>query len=708
MDTRRALAAAHLLGAVHAALGQLRKAVAARAALNARLARPGLSALCITDDHATTLIEECERSLSCAQEPAGLDLETSELDGPLLERAARTGIELPGERLARALNLGPFERHAVALCAALALDPGLERVFAYLADDLNLREPTAELLSRLDGAPMTIRLQRRARLSAAGVLRRCGVLAARPSGERDDGLRLTAQALGFLLGECADDVGRFRDPCEVNVRPEEPVPPHADAALVARLADALQSGCVATIGVWGPRDAGVEGVVLALASRVGRALRRGGAALVQQTPAEASAAVAEQIEIANAMGAVLWVDAEPLTEVGQERTADLIASAIASAPVPAIVSGPHAWRPAGLLDRRYAEIDVPSPTFAARRRLWHAALPELGAAHSADLSARFRLGCDEMRAVASVARTHASLRGDGGPTPLDVEAACATVVRKRADRFAMFVKPRRGPDDLVLPEALHRQVVEIGRFFRAWPRLSEDWGFSRLGPQTGGIKVLFTGEPGTGKTLAAEVVAGDLGVSLLKVDLARVVSKWVGETEKNLDAAFREAEDSQAVLLFDEAEALFGKRSEVQHGTDRYANLEVSFLLQRLEEHAGLVVLASNLKDQLDAAFLRRFHVLIDFPRPAFAERRRLWERAFPVSTPRDAHLGLDALASLDLTGAGIVSAARTAALLAIDDGVGRITMEHAIRGCARQFRREGRLLSASELGCHAGILETV
>ena len=708
MDTRRVQSTAHLLHTVQAALGKLRKAVAARAVLNARLARPGLAALCITDDHATALIEECERILSCAEPLERFDLDSCELDRSPCECATMTASDSPSARLASALNLGPFERNVVALCAAAALDPGLERVFAYLADDLNRREPTAELLSRLDGAPMAARLRRRTLLGPAGMLRRCGVLATRTSGDPDDGLRLTPQALQFLLGESNDGIGRFRDPSEVAVRPEEPIPPHADAALVVRLADALRTGCVSTVGVWGPRDAGIEGVVLALASRVGRPLRRVRAPLLQKPPAEASAAVSDEIDVAVAMGAVLWVNAEPLTEVGQERSTDLVASTIAAAPLVTIVSGTHAWRPAGLLEKRYAEIDVPSPPFAARRQLWQLALPEVGAAHSADLSARFRLGSEEMHAVASVARTRAALRGDAEPDPHDVEAACATVVRKRADRFAIFVKPQRGPDDLVLPDTLHRQIVEIGRFFRAWPRVSEDWGFGRLGPQTGGIKALFTGEPGTGKTLAAEVVAGDLGVSLLKVDLARVVSKWVGETEKNLDAAFREAEDSQAVLLFDEAEALFGKRSEVEHGTDRYANLEVSFLLQRLEEHAGLVILASNLKEQLDAAFLRRFHVVIDFPRPTFAERRRLWERAFPGSTPRDAYLAIDALASLDLTGAGIVSAARTAALLAIDEGAGRITMEHAIRGCARQFRREGRLLSASELGCHAGILETV
>ena len=176
-------------------------------------------------------------------------------------------------------------------------------------------------------------------------------------------------------------------------------------------------------------------------------------------------------------------------------------------------------------------------------------------------------------------------------------------------------------------------VLELAAACRAWPRIAEDWGFAARGG-AGGVKALFTGEPGTGKTLAAEVIAGMLGLTLLKIDLSQVVSKWVGETEKNLETAFRQAEDSQALLFFDEADALFGKRGEVKHGMDRYANLEVGFLLQRLEQSDALVILASNLKENLDKAFTRRFHYIIHFPRPEISERERIWRLAFPPKSP--------------------------------------------------------------------------
>jgi SpoVK/Ycf46/Vps4 family AAA+-type ATPase len=232
-----------------------------------------------------------------------------------------------------------------------------------------------------------------------------------------------------------------------------------------------------------------------------------------------------------------------------------------------------------------------------------------------------------------------------------------------------------------------------------------DWGFGHLANGSG-MKVLFTGEPGTGKTLAAEVIGGLLGRVLYKVDLARIVSKWVGETEKNLECAFREAEGSHSVLFFDEAEALFGKRAEVQHGTDRYANLEVSYLLQRLESSRGLVILASNVKDQIDPAFTRRFQVAVHFPKPGMAERLRIWKLAFPDAAPLDPEIDFCALSQLDMTGAAIVGAARTAALLSAGSASPTITMQHVIRATARQYRREARVLTPADLGQYGAMLQ--
>jgi SpoVK/Ycf46/Vps4 family AAA+-type ATPase len=286
-----------------------------------------------------------------------------------------------------------------------------------------------------------------------------------------------------------------------------------------------------------------------------------------------------------------------------------------------------------------------------------------------------------------------------------IEKACTVISHKRSGRFVTVIKPKRGPDDLILPADLHAQVVDIGKYYRSWPIISENWGFDKSGHGGRGVKVLFTGDSGTGKTLAAEVIAGLVGTQLLKVELGQVTSKWLGVTEKNLETAFQEAEDSHAVLFFDECESLFGRRGESRTGTDRWANLEVSFLLMKLEDYDGLVILASNLKEQIDSAFMRRFHVVLRFPRPSESERHRLWQIAFPTEAPLSVDTDLEALSRLDMTGASIVASARTASLLAAGDSVDNIGMEHVVRAIARQFQQEARVLPTADLGFYAELL---
>jgi SpoVK/Ycf46/Vps4 family AAA+-type ATPase len=219
-----------------------------------------------------------------------------------------------------------------------------------------------------------------------------------------------------------------------------------------------------------------------------------------------------------------------------------------------------------------------------------------------------------------------------------------------------------------------------------------EWGYESAVAGGQGLKVLFAGESGTGKTMAAGVIAGDLGLDLFRVDLATVVSKYVGETEQNLDRIFAAAEGSNAVLLFDEADALFGKRSEVKDAHDRYANIEVAYLLQRMEAYAGAVILATNLRANMDDAFLRRLDVLVEFPFPEAADRRRLWHGLVPPEAPVADDLDLDVLADrFRLTGGSIRNCSVTAAFLAADEG-GAITMQHLLRAIAQELRKQGRL----------------
>jgi hypothetical protein len=314
------------------------------------------------------------------------------------------------------------------------------------------------------------------------------------------------------------------------------------------------------------------------------------------------------------------------------------------------------------------------------------------------LAERYRFGWRERLAAISIAASNVRNRSNGSAPDFDdaLDEACRLVAAPRSGPSVIVQEPRRTLGDLILPADLHERISEIGALVAHAGQVDMDWGFGRLLGGEGSIKALFTGDPGTGKTLAAEVIAESAGLQLLRVDLSQVVSKWVGETERNLEEIFDHAEQSHAALFFDEADALFGKRGEVRHGTDRYANLEVSYLLQRLESFAGrLVILASNLRDEIDQAFTRRFQVALHFPRPAYAERIRLWEHAF-AEAPLEEGLEFERFADLDLTGGSIAVAARMAALLAAAEGSPSIGCHHIALGIERQFRMEARLMAGS------------
>jgi SpoVK/Ycf46/Vps4 family AAA+-type ATPase len=249
--------------------------------------------------------------------------------------------------------------------------------------------------------------------------------------------------------------------------------------------------------------------------------------------------------------------------------------------------------------------------------------------------------------------------------------------------------------DLVLPEPQVRLLRDIALNVRQRHRVYEEWGFAAKGARGLGISALFAGASGTGKTMAAEVLAGELRLDLYRIDLASVVSKYIGETEKNLKRLFDAAEGSGAILLFDEADALFGKRSEVKDSHDRYANIEISYLLQRMEDYRGLAILTTNLKSALDPAFLRRLRFIVQFPFPDAEQRAAIWRGIFPARTPTT---GVDSgrLAQLSVAGGHIRNIALAGAFLAADRGE-RVGMGHLAEAARAEYTKLERQLSDAE-----------
>jgi len=288
-------------------------------------------------------------------------------------------------------------------------------------------------------------------------------------------------------------------------------------------------------------------------------------------------------------------------------------------------------------------------------------------------------------------------RSDAGPGLHDLFAAARQQSTQSLGGLARKIDPRRGWGDIVLPADRLQQLQEICSHVRHRAMVYEGWGFGRKLSLGKGVNVLFAGPPGTGKTMAAEVMAQELGLDLYQIDLASVVSKYIGETEKNLSRIFDEAESSNAILFFDEADALFGRRSEVRDSHDRYANIEVAYLLQRMESYEGMVILATNLRKNMDEAFTRRMHFSIELPYPDETQRRSIWETIWPPDTPREVDLDLDQMSRrFELTGGNIRNIAVAAAFLAAEDGQ-MITMRHLLHATRREYHKMGKLVLNGE-----------
>jgi len=272
---------------------------------------------------------------------------------------------------------------------------------------------------------------------------------------------------------------------------------------------------------------------------------------------------------------------------------------------------------------------------------------------------------------------------------------CRLQARPRLEELAQFIQPKASWEDLVLPEGLQSMLQEMAAHLRQRVKVQEEWGFRQKNSRGLGLSALFAGGSGTGKTMAAEVLGHELELDIFRIDLSAVTSKYIGETEKNLQRIFDAAEVGGTILLFDEADALFGKRTEVKDSRDRYANIEVSYLLQRMEAYQGLAILTSNLKDSIDQAFLRRIPFVLNFPFPNKEARAEIWRRVFPEQTPTDG-LNIERLAQLNVTGGNIRSIALNAAVLAADAGEA-VRMEHIFSATQTEYIKLGALLTSSE-----------
>jgi hypothetical protein len=594
--------------------------------------------------------------------------------------------------LCNAFALSPFERDVLLLCAGMELDAAFAAVCAVAQGDARRSYPTFGLaLAALPEAHWDA-------LSPASPLRRWRLVEVVQSSETlaNSQLRIDERVLHYLTGvEYLDE--RLRGLIAPVTPPRDLPPTHrAHAERVVEFWNgSIETSSLPIIFLGGSDTAGKRAVAAAACATLGLGLHTIRAADVPQSVAEREALARLWEREAVLQQSILLLDQEEFESTHAVRSFVESLRGVNGSGEMLLVMGGDLSRAS---ERPVLRLDVNKPSAAEQRLLWQEALGPLAPLLNGQLDpliAQFNLSADCIQSV-SLQTREAGVHAGEALSAATLWEACRIQARPRLDDLAQRIEPAAGWGDLVLPEHQMRTLRDIAVHVRQRTKVYESWGFAKKGARGLGISALFAGTSGTGKTMAAEVLAGELRLDLYRIDLSQVVSKYIGETEKNLRRVFDAAEEGGAVLLFDEADALFGKRSEVKDSHDRYANIEVSYLLQRMEAYRGLAILTTNLKAALDPAFLRRLRFVVQFPFPDAAQRVEIWRHIFPRETPTQ-HLEMGKLARLNITGGNIRNIAMQAAFLAADSNE-PVTMAHLLRAARCEYDKLEKPLTETEI----------
>ena len=583
--------------------------------------------------------------------------------------------------LADRLGLTTFEHRLLLLCVALELDPAIGALCARAQRDERLTHPTFALAFTVFDDPSWDALSPQRPLRYAKLIE-----ISQPPGQPLTGsaLRADERVVNYIKG-----LNYLDDRIEPLVTPLAPppgeLPPSQQAAIEGVLrgwAHAAALGEPAVVQLLGSDASSKRAIGAAVAARAGRRLYRMPVELLPSDPAALETLARLWARESVLLPLALYLDAGELDLVGDAPAAQPIARFLAMSGGLFLLATREARRE---LDQAGLAVDVRRPTAPEQREAWLGALGAGATAAADELAGQFDLDVATIRGIAQTVSPPAGEAGGADHLAL-LWDTCVATTRPRMDALAERVESQAGWGHLVLPERELDMLHQIADQVRGRTTVYGDWGFAERDDVGFGITALFVGPPGTGKSLAARVLAQELRLALYRIDLSAVVSKYIGETEKNLRRLFDSAEQGAAVLFFDEADALFGRRSEVKDSHDRYANIEVNYLLARMESYRGVALLATNMRSALDAAFMRRLRFVVNFPFPETAERRTIWAGVFPRQTPVE-NLDVDRLAKLVATGGMIRNIALNAAFRASRAGTA-VTTPLVLDVARTEFRK--------------------
>ena len=635
-----------------------------------------------------------------------------------VEASRSQGVSLRLLDLAERCSLTRQDLDILLIGLAPEIDLKYERLVAYLQDDVTKKRPSVDLALNLLCPTLDAKLAARAAFSPEAPLFKHRLLRLfnDPASTEPPLLaryfKVDERVISYVLA--IDELDARLAPYARLTHPQRRLDDLLlPAELKRRLALLVRSPGVAAGGVvflfQGAYGMGKRTLAEAVCRELGAdMLVVDGGQLVQAEGAlfETVAPLADR-EARLRRAALYWDDFEALLADEKRAWRETLLRAAADRRGLTFLAGETAWEPSDALrDVPFVRVELMPPTHAERVQLWSAVLgdtPREGDVDLAVLANQFRFTPGQIHDAAETARRLAQWRepGTGRVTSHDLSTACRLHSNRKLATLARKITPHYRWEDIILPPDRLAQLREICNYVKHRARVYEEWGFHGKLALGKGLNALFAGPSGTGKTMAADIIAGELGLDLYKIDLSSVVSKYIGETEKNLSRIFAEAETSNAILFFDEADALFGKRSEVRDAHDRYANIEIAYLLQKMEEYDGVVILATNLRKNMDDAFVRRMHFTIDFPFPDEWDRRRIWASIWPDQARRAADLDLGFMAQrFEIAGGNIRNIALAAAFLAAEDDQ-PIGMQHLIRATQREYQKMGKVVLDGEFGVY-------
>jgi len=673
--------------------------------------------LYISDEQVNGLINQ---AIGYQGDTSAIDELTRRAEALRLSDQAQMADDLLWRRLAAEFSLSPVEQDILLVAVAPEIDLKYETLYAYLNNDVTRKWPTRDLALRvlaLDANQInSVRrcLTNEATLFSKGLIQEIPSAAERPSWLAS-GFSVTPSVLHYLSGiECLDS--RLSLTMEQRIAPLawEEIPISAAQRLtMSRIVNLALRDKAFPLLVFSGRDGSGRGLAAeAVCHELGIILVRVDLSALRASAEGFEKHVGRVLLQQRLQNAGLYLER---TEAFFDQQGQLLPDAraviksLTQSKWPIFIASDTSTRLQELLaGQRALFVHFDDPDYNFRLRLWKKALGRINAISTAELEVladSFVLTPGQITAAVTAAVDDHTLRADTIAAPSDAPAVSVeslfAAARSQSDQsvgnLAVKVRTIHTWEDLVLPAGTLGRLKEITSAIKHRHVVYSDWGFEKRIASGLGLKALFAGRSGTGKTMAAGVIARELGLDAYKIDLSAIVSKYIGETEKNLDRIFRAAQSSNAILFFDEADALFGKRSEVKDAHDRYANIEVAYLLQKIEEYEGVVILASNLSKNIDEAFSRRMHYTVEFPLPDDGLRERLWRGMFPPQVPLDQNVDFQFLAKqFAITGGDIRNVALDAAFMAAQDGQ-LLTMKHLIKAMARQFTKQGRVPSPAD-----------